>query len=186
VPYLFDLQKITKKETSEVSNKGNPCLELFVENLAEFSILLFGILCDATDTYLKSETKQKSDKLQKGAIKLIKKTYMKFNSTNSKTIIPFLLKQKYNLIPGALVVTISKNKFQEIIGNERVVRVLEPGDHLLYLGSVFDQKYNTIALKMLSGKTVLYFHKKKNIDWFVQDFGNLFEVVQKANTNIKR
>lgn len=105
--------------------------------------------------------------------------YNKFSNQKNAQLIPFLLREKHQISPGALLITLSKTKFMDKNTPGKVLDI-EPNVILLYLGIETDDNYDTIALKMLVENKVLYYHKREGLPWFVDNITKHFKVVQKA------
>lgn len=105
--------------------------------------------------------------------------YTRFSNEKNSQLIPFLLREKHQISPGALLSTIAKTQFMDKDATKKVLEV-EPNVILLYLGVATDENYNTIALKMLVENKVLYYHKREGLPWFVDNITKHFKVVQKA------
>lgn len=144
------------------------------------------------DILLKKEEKRTKQALPKVG-KLLKKvknelwdTYNRAQNKKNVQNLTHILKQEFDISPGALLVIQQKTTFKSHpefhkSDNSKKEIILPDGNVVLFLGVEADQKYGTLALKVLAANKVLFYHKHESLGWFVRNFNKHFLLVMKAN-----
>lgn len=180
------LKKIMERASKpEVRDYDDLNKEATWSEFAAVTILFFGILLEHEEKRVKKALPKVGQLLKETKNELWDMYNRAQNKKNVQNLM-YILKQEYDISPGALLVTQQKMTFKSHPDyhrddNEKKEISLPEGNIVLFLGVETDQKYDTLALKVLATNKILFYHKRESLGWFVRNFNKYFSLAMKAN-----